>query len=100
MGYPALCAGDGRVFGFWLSFREASILWHLDRLEDYDPLRSKQANEYQRQLVWVYGVRDDRMLGIAWCYSMELERIRGFGGVELPSGWWSATTEKNYGESL
>lgn len=87
LGYPAMTAGVGTVYGFVLTFTDSSILEELDRLEDYDRLRPPEKNEYQRQEIEVFN-RDRQSLGMAWAYLMWRDRIHSLGGIPLPDGCW------------
>lgn len=87
LGYPAMTAGAGTVYGFVLTFADTSILGELDRLEDYDRLRPPEENEYQRQEIEVFD-RDRQSLGMAWAYLMLRDRVRSLGGIPLPDGCW------------
>lgn len=89
VGYPAMTPGKGRVEGFLLTFNDATVLKQLDQLEDYDPYRAPEENEYNRELIWVYSPAGEG-LGQAWGYLMSEEQARRWGGILLPSGWWSA----------
>lgn len=86
-GYPALTAGNLPVYGFLLSFADLSILASLDQLEDYDPTRPPEQNEYFRIETKVFSLAQ-RPLGRAWTYCMELAQVQRFGGVLLPEGKW------------
>lgn len=89
VGYPAMTPGQGRVEGFLLTFNDAALLTQLDELEDYDPHRTPEENEYNRELIWVYSLCGEG-LGQAWGYLMSEEQALRWGGILLPSGWWSA----------
>ena len=93
LGYPAMTPGDSQVQGFLLAFADASILGYLDELEDYDPNRQPQDNEYNRQLIEVYDL-EGRSLGLAWVYLMTLEQVQSLKGVLIPSGCWSGSSVK------
>ncbi len=99
LGYPALIPGDSPVWGVLLSFANASVLRDLDLLEDYDPDREAELNEYCRCQIEVFhpplseGGRiwaDCQSLGLAWAYLMAPDRVRCLGGVAIASGWWGA----------
>ena len=79
--------GNSKVSGFLLTFADASVLETLDRLEDYLPQRSPEANEYQRQKIMTYKPSGEP-LDEAWGYVMTFEKVKELGGVLLPSGWW------------
>lgn len=86
-GYPAMTIGDSLVYGFLLSFADATILADLDELEDYSPNRSNEQNEYIRVTVEAFDLKQ-QSLGLVWTYLMEPERIDQFGGTLLPHGKW------------
>lgn len=88
VGYPAMTPGTGKVQGYLLTFRDGAILQALDQLEDYNPSREPDQNEYERH--WIE-VLDPQLqpLGQAWAYRMTLERVRCLGGRHLPSGCWN-----------
>ena len=88
VGYPAITAGNHKVYGCCLSFRDSSILHDLDGLEDYDEHRSPDLNEYYRALTPIYSL-GDRLLGRAWAYFMNPERVVRYRGEKVTSGWWS-----------
>ncbi len=87
-GYPAMTPGEGRVEGVLLEFSDPKVLDLLDQLEDYDPQRSVNENEYNRQRITVYQLSNE-IWGQAWAYLMSPEKVRQFGGVCLPQGYWS-----------
>ncbi len=90
MGYPAMIAAEGVVYGMILSFPHPAILQALDQLEDYDPYRRPEDNEYQRQQIQTYTV-DHQPLRTVWAYLMTSESIRRFpGAILIPSGCWSS----------
>lgn len=68
MGYPAMVPGEGVVQGVILSFSDVSILQALDQLENYDPQRPPEQNEYQRQQIQTYNV-DHQPLSRVWAYA-------------------------------
>jgi gamma-glutamylcyclotransferase (GGCT)/AIG2-like uncharacterized protein YtfP len=89
MGYPAMISGEGVVQGVILSFSNLSILTVLDQLEDYDPCRPSEQNEYQRQWIQTYTL-DHQPLQQVWAYLMTVESLKRFPGVVLiPDGCWS-----------
>ena len=90
LGYPAMTLGDSQVQGFLLTFADASILRYLDELEDYNPNRKPEENEYNRQQIEVYDL-EGRSLGLAWVYLMTLEQVQSLKGVLIPSGSWSGS---------
>jgi gamma-glutamylcyclotransferase (GGCT)/AIG2-like uncharacterized protein YtfP len=88
LGYPAMTEGDCKVEGFVLTFDDLSILKKLDELEDYQPYRSKEENEYDRRLISVYSSTADP-LGQVWSYLMSFEKIQQYQGKPINSGWWT-----------
>ena len=89
VGYPAMTPGNHQVYGFCLKFNDSSILQDLDRLEDYEERRSANLNEYYRALAPVYCL-GDRLVGRAWAYYMNPERVVRYRGVKVTSGCWSS----------
>jgi len=89
LGYPAMTPGPGFVHGYVLSFEDPALLDTLDWLEEYEPGRPLEENEYYRVSLAVIG-GDRQPLGQAWCYLMVPERVHALGGVRLASGQWSA----------
>lgn len=87
-GYPAMTEGEGVVYGYLFQFADEQILRDLDELEDYDPTRSTDANEYQRVAVEVCDLSGGA-IGRAWTYVMSAERVRRSGGVFLADGVWT-----------
>ena len=88
LGYPALTLGENPVQGFVLTFADPGILSILDELEDYDPHRPPEANEYYRQQIETY-CPTGQVLGSAWVYLMTFEQVQQLKGILIPSGWWS-----------
>ena len=88
LGYPAMTLGESPVQGFLLTFADPTILSILDELEDYDPHRRPEENEYYRQQLEIYDVAGQE-LGIAWVYLMTVELIQQLDGILVPSGAWS-----------
>lgn len=88
LGYPALTAGDNLVHGFLLSFGDPAVLALLDDLEDYDPDRSPNQNEYLRVRTQALSPAGQR-LGQVWIYQMQPERVAHARGLWLPDGKWS-----------
>jgi gamma-glutamylcyclotransferase (GGCT)/AIG2-like uncharacterized protein YtfP len=88
IGYPAMTPGDREVHGFLLTFTDNEILHHLDRLEDYNPHRYPEQNEYNRQLIETFNL-SGQPLATAWTYLMTREQVQRQGGIFLPSAWWS-----------
>jgi gamma-glutamylcyclotransferase (GGCT)/AIG2-like uncharacterized protein YtfP len=88
LGYPAMTLGESPVQGFVLTFSNPAFLDVLDELEDYNPHRTPEENEYIRQQIETYNL-SGQSLGLAWVYLMTVEQVQRFGGVLMPSGWWS-----------
>lgn len=88
-GYPGMTAGSGTIRGFVLSFSDPTLLQILDDLEDYDPDRPKEANEYHRQHIEAFNVAGES-IGLVWVYLMEPQQIQLMGGEFLPEGVWSS----------
>lgn len=95
LGYPAITAGDLPVYGFLLSFPDATALAELDQLEDYDPTRPSEQNEYLREQTDVL-LLDRTRVGSAWIYRMSPGRIQALGGIWLPQGDWSSAIQAQY----
>ena len=91
LGYPAMTLGDGKVYGYLLTFINSDILMLLDELEDYEPNRSPLENEYNRQVLEICDL-EGRMLGSAWTYLMTDEQIQHHRGIPVTSGSWSSAT--------
>ncbi|NET05193.1 MAG: gamma-glutamylcyclotransferase [Symploca sp. SIO2B6] len=89
IGYPAMTPGNSRVEGFILTFYEHGILRLLDELEDYEPHRKPEENEYNRHQIETYSL-EGKVLGLVWVYLMTIEQVRLQGGVLLKSGFWSS----------
>jgi gamma-glutamylcyclotransferase (GGCT)/AIG2-like uncharacterized protein YtfP len=87
LGYPALTPGSGIVHGVLLEFAENGVLTQLDELEDYDPRRPIEQNEYVRIRVKTFSPQH-QPLGVAWAYQMPLEQAKRSGGVRLSDGVW------------
>ncbi len=88
LGYPAMTLGESPVQGFVLTFSDPAFLDVLDELEDYNPQRIPEENEYIRQEIETYNLAGEP-LGLAWVYLMAVEQVQRFGGVLMPSGLWS-----------
>jgi gamma-glutamylcyclotransferase (GGCT)/AIG2-like uncharacterized protein YtfP len=82
-----MTVGTEKVQGYLLTFADESNLVELDELETFDPQGLPENNEYQRQMIPIYDL-EDRYLAQAWGYLMDLEKIKTFQGVFIPSGWW------------
>lgn len=89
LGYPGMILGDGQVQGFLLTFADSAIFESLDQLEDYNPNRRPEDNEYNREQIIVYDLAG-QSLGLAWVYFMTLEKVQDFQGIFIPSGCWSS----------
>jgi gamma-glutamylcyclotransferase (GGCT)/AIG2-like uncharacterized protein YtfP len=87
-GYPAMILGNQQVYGFLLTFTDTTVLEDLDRLEDYNPHRLPEQNEYNRQQIEVFDGAG-KSLGNAWAYFMTPQQIQRANGIFLPQGWWS-----------
>ncbi|WNZ22992.1 gamma-glutamylcyclotransferase [Leptolyngbya sp. NK1-12] len=90
-GYPAMTVGNSLVYGFLLSFADPAILTHLDQLEEYDPNRPTEQNEYVRVAAEVFDL-NHRSLGQAWVYQMDKTLVNKLGGILLPQGRWGSPT--------
>lgn len=88
VGYPALTLGAGWVEGCLLSFEDPEVLKKLDELENYQPGRSPNENEYQRIKALVYA-NPETILAEAWVYVMTSTKIAQLGGVPFPSSRWT-----------
>ena len=89
LGYPAMTAGDRPVYGYLLSFTDATMLEAMDELEDFEPSRPADRNEYNRVEIEVFDL-SRRSLGQAWVYLMSLEQVKQAGGTLLASGNWTS----------
>ncbi|ERT06564.1 AIG2-like family protein [Lyngbya aestuarii BL J] len=89
LGYPGMTEGICWVSGVVLSFPDPSIFEDLDCLEDYQPHRPPEQNEYQRQEIQTY-TPDKHPLEVAWVYRMNPAKIQQYQGVYLPGGNWSS----------
>jgi gamma-glutamylcyclotransferase (GGCT)/AIG2-like uncharacterized protein YtfP len=92
LGYPAMTHGESPVQGFLLTFDDPTVLSILDELEDYDPHRLPQENEYNRQQIETYTL-EEQALGPAWAYLMTFEQVQRLEGIPIPSGWWISRVE-------
>lgn len=88
VGYPAVTVGDRPVYGVVLCLDDLSTLHALDGLEDYDPARSPDQNEYNRNRIDVFDAQGISQ-GKAWIYLMDIQKVNQFGGIHLPNGIWS-----------
>lgn len=87
LGYPGMVAGDGIVQGVILSFADPSIFLDLDQLEDYQPHRPAEENEYQRQQIPVFDL-NRQPLDLVWVYLMDIKTVESYSGVLIPDGCW------------
>jgi gamma-glutamylcyclotransferase (GGCT)/AIG2-like uncharacterized protein YtfP len=87
LGYPGMVAGDGIVEGVILSFTDPNIFLDLDQLEDYQPHRPPEQNEYQRQQIPVFDL-NRQPLGLVWVYLMDIKTVESYSGVLIPDGCW------------
>ena len=88
LGYPGMVAGDGIVCGVILSFPDPNIFFDLDQLEDYQPHRPPEQNEYQRQHISVFDL-NHQPLGLVWAYLMEMTKVHFYSGVLISDGCWT-----------
>jgi gamma-glutamylcyclotransferase (GGCT)/AIG2-like uncharacterized protein YtfP len=86
-GYPAVTPGTGEVYGYVLEFDKPALLAELDKLEDYEPQRPYEANDYNRVEIDVVD-ENRKPLGRVWFYQMSLERVRAMGGIRIEDGIW------------
>ncbi|QYX32331.1 gamma-glutamylcyclotransferase family protein [Sphaerospermopsis torques-reginae] len=89
MGYPAMTLGDGKVYGYLLSFPDSQILPALDDLEDYESTRPMSKNLYYRQSIEIFDV-DGLSLGWNWVYLMTPEKVYQFRGIPQLDGCWNS----------
>ncbi|MEO0838249.1 MAG: gamma-glutamylcyclotransferase [Cyanobacteria bacterium J06643_5] len=87
-GYPAMAAGNDKVYGYLLSFNNPDVLNSLDELEDYHPQRPDKENLYNRTQVEIFDL-DNNSLGFAWAYFMNFMIIFQLKGTPQTDGWWS-----------
>jgi len=90
LGYPGLTEGDGWVKGILLTFNADYDIGLLDGLEDYQPGRAAEENEYQRRRIPIYNLERE-LIGEAWGYMMTPAKIAFHGGIWLPCGWWTSS---------
>lgn len=88
IGYPAITWGEGWVQGVLLNFHQNQILAKLDDLEDYNPERPSEYNEYQRCWIEVFSL-EYNFLGYAWAYFMAIDRIHALQGKPILAGLWT-----------
>lgn len=89
VGYPAMTVGDRPIQGVVLCLRDPSTLNALDMLEDYDPNRSPDKNEYNRITIDVFDAQGNSQ-GTVWAYIMDAAHVMQRGGVPLPDGVWQS----------
>lgn len=94
MGYPAMTAGSHPIYGSVLCMNHPSILRTLDDLEDYDPERPSDENEYIRQEIEVFD-HQGLSQGYVWAYVMDVNKALDLGGTILPQGLWRSTLQYN-----
>jgi gamma-glutamylcyclotransferase (GGCT)/AIG2-like uncharacterized protein YtfP len=82
--------GESPVHGYLLTLADPTVLSILDGLEDYDPNRMAEENEYNRQQIEIYDL-SGQPLGLAWVYLMTSKLVQRLGGILIPSGWWSSS---------
>ncbi len=87
LGYPGMVTGTGIVQGVILSFSDPNIFLDLDQLEDYQPQRPPEENEYQRQKIQVFDL-NHQPLGLVWAYLMDIQKVQFYSGVLIPNGCW------------
>ncbi|MGF1484263.1 MAG: gamma-glutamylcyclotransferase [Opitutales bacterium] len=94
-GYPALVADATKwAHGCLLCLKDAAALRGFDRLEDYDPYRRPELNEYNRHAVEAYESPGERSLGLVWTYFMQAEVARRLGAEALKAGRWPLPESK------
>ena len=89
LGYPGVCEGTDQVWGYCLTFGAGFSLAELDSLEDYDPKRDPEQNEYNRHCTTVFSPNGDCQSN-ALIYRMTATNIQRHQGIYLPSGKWSS----------
>jgi gamma-glutamylcyclotransferase (GGCT)/AIG2-like uncharacterized protein YtfP len=87
VGYPAMMSGTQWVQGYLLQLCDDTVLLRLDQLEDYQPNRPEQENEYLRRWVEVFD-EQERSLGGTWAYFMSAQNIRQHLGEWVVTGDW------------
>lgn len=98
-GYPAMTVGNFPVYGFVLSFAGQAILARLDDLEDYNPDRPADHNEYLRVKIETFNL-EHQPLQPAWVYLMSLEQVKRSRGIFLPSGSWTGQGREDMGVAV
>ena len=89
-GYPAMTTGDRWIEGTWVHLDEAALA-EIDTFESYNPTLPDTENLYVRRVCPVFSA-ERAVLGSAWVYLMELQRVLKLGGIEIPEGVWSGCT--------
>lgn len=97
LGYPGVCEGTDQVWGYCLTFDAGFTLAAMDALEDYDPKRDPEQNEYNRcraKVFYPHGTPHNKSVQDrpteAWIYRMAVTNIQRHQGIYLPSGKWSS----------
>jgi gamma-glutamylcyclotransferase (GGCT)/AIG2-like uncharacterized protein YtfP len=93
LGYPGLTEGEGWIKGVLLTFNADYDMEFLDALEDYQPERPPEENEYQRRIMPIYNL-DKEFIGEAWGYIMTPAKVAFYSGIWLPSGWWTGSDQE------
>jgi gamma-glutamylcyclotransferase (GGCT)/AIG2-like uncharacterized protein YtfP len=88
-GYPAMTVGRSPVYGFILSFADPNVLIQLDQLEEYDPSRPIDQNEYIRVAAEAFDLHY-QPLGQVWVYQMAPELVQRANGILLTNGKWTS----------
>ncbi len=99
LGYPALLdplavpspSEPGWVHGYILTLPDPEILREIDALEDFDPFRPPQANDYNRAAILCYDPTGQPFTQ-AWTYFMHPERAQAYGTRPLAKGTWNGPT--------
>jgi len=92
--FPAVVL-DNRFWthGWRLVLRDVDALHGFDELENFDPARQPEQNEYQRVMAECFDETKNSPveipLGKIWVYVMAPERIATEGGEEIPTGHWT-----------
>lgn len=89
-GYPALTLGEGWVQGVLLRLTPGTDLSDMDQFEGHNPAYEPAQNEYQR-LTWPIMDLTGQSLEQAWVYVMADSRVNRYGGIWIPTGFWSRT---------
>jgi hypothetical protein len=70
-----------------ISVLKPNIFLDLDQLEDYQPHRPAEENEYQRQQISVFDL-NHQPFGLVWVYLMDIKTVEFYSGVLIPDGCW------------